>query len=301
MNKSKNTTAMRALASELVAKEPVVNLMSFDLSGLGMARVTCSVTHTGDSREDHSLVTKELRKRLGGHLEAVAGSFSSIRSGNYQEQITGIVSVVREALPATKEHLKGFKSVSSNMFMDDEENMWVLRKSAAGDLVVKTTGIDDDMSLLKILNQACSGAASLSSVSEFRQMVATASAVGNAAKGGDFVSYVNHNNVIACGYLVATATDEANPEQVQAVVLPAGAVGEGEEEIINVKAITEIHDQEQFPEVQITEQEAVDTVVASARGAVDINTLLDYYKRIYARGPAFYAEFAKRIRAHAFA
>ena len=279
--------------------KPTVNIASFDLAGPGMARVTCSVSHAGDSREDHSLVMDELRARFGGKMEAVAGSFRSLDSGPFQEQITGIVAVVREAMHATPENLKGFKSVSSNMFMDEEEHMWVVRHSAAGDLVVKTTGIDDDMSLVNLLNQACAGATSLSSLQDHRRMVATASAIGDAVEGGAFVSYVDHNNTIAHGYVVATAFDEANPDVLQAIVLPA--VGDEKEAVINVKAVTEIHPQDSFPVVQVSEQEVVDNALAAARGTTSLQTLLDFYKRVYSRSPKFYAEFARRLKQHAFA
>lgn len=298
MNTQRNRSALKAaVASSNVGREPVVNILTFDLAGNGMARVLCSVNHAGDSRENHDKVAAALRARLGGKMEAVAGSFTSLDKGEYQEQITGIVSVVKEAMPFTKQNLEGFKAVAANMFMDEEEHMWVVRKSAAGDLVVKTTGIDDDMSLVKLLNDSCSGQTSISSVTDHRRMVAQASALSDSVKGGDFISYVNMNNEIACGFVVATAEDEAKPGQTDAVVLPANG---GEEELINTKAVTEIHDQREFPEHEISEDEAVDAAVASARGSVNLATLLDYYKRVYARRPAFYAEFAKRIKAHAF-
>jgi predicted lysophospholipase L1 biosynthesis ABC-type transport system permease subunit len=153
------------------------------------------------------------------------------------------------------------------------------------------------MSLLKILNQACAGSQSLSSVSDHRQMVAHASAVANAVTGGDFVSYVNSNNEVGCGFVVATASDEATPDVTTAIILPVD--GE-DEELVNTKAITEIHPTEGFPAVETTQQENVDIAVSSARGTTSLQTILDYYKRIYARSPKFYQMFASRLKAHAF-
>ncbi len=298
MNHSKNTKALNAaIASSAVGAEPTVNIQSFDLAGKGIARVICSVNHTGASRENHGLVAKAIRQKFGGKMEAVAGSFTSISKGTFQEVITGVVSVVREAMPVTKENLLGFKSISSNMFMDEEENMWVVRKSAAGDLVVKTTGIDDDMSLLALLQQSCSGSTSLSSVSDHRAMVAQASAVAMGCEGGDFVSYVDVNNQLKCGFLVATAADEDGQVPDKAVILP---VGEDEEVVVSTQAITEIHDQDSFPEVEQDDSEVIDAAVSAARGSVNINVLLSYYKKVFKRSPKFYNEFAKRIRSHAF-
>jgi hypothetical protein len=299
MNPKKSRVALKTAIDNVADSKPVVNILNYDLAGEGLARVLCSVSHTGNSRTDHSLIAASIRASLAGKMEPVAGSFTSLSAGNYQEQITGVVSVVREAISADAKTVadKGFKSISANMFMDDEEHMWVLRKSSAGDLLVKTTGIDDDLSLIKLLDHACSGSSTSSSVSDYRQMVAHASSVYNSVQGGDFVSYVNINNEVVCGYVVATVSDTPETEADKALVLP---VGGDEEELINTKAITEVHSQDTFPEMEITEEEAVDSAVSASRGDVSVASLLDYYKKVFARSPKFYQEFARRLKAHAF-
>jgi hypothetical protein len=298
MNKSKNNSFVQAAIASVLPQSPIINVLSFDLAGEGRARVVCSVSHAGNSREDHSSVIKALRAKFNGKMEAVAGSFSHLSKGKYQDEITGIMAVVRESMPLNPEGMTGFKAVASNMFMDEEEHMWVVRKSAAGDLVVKTTGIDDDLSLISLMREACSSAAaSVANSASMKKLVAQASAVSSAVKGGDFITYINANNELTAGFAVALCNDEAKPDVKQVLVLPT----DGDEELVHANAIVDIHDESELPEHQETDSERVDAAVASARGEVSLQMMLDYYKRVFARSPAYYKEFAARLKQHAFA
>lgn len=287
MFQSRSSSLHTAVAGSRSA-DPVVELQSYAIAGAGLARVMVQVTHNEASRNDPSVISSALRKLVGGKMEAVAGSFISLDKGSYTERIAGIMSVVREAIPVTPESTKLFRATASNMFMDDEKDMWVLRKTEAGQLYVKTTGIDDDMALIGMLD-ACASAGFRNSP-DCAKMVAQCSALASKVEGGDFVSYVNFDNSLSLGYVVATA---ANSDD--AMILPVGA---DEGEAIKKAAITQIHAQNEFPSHVQNEQEQADTAVAAARGGIDINFLLDYYKKVYARSPKFYSEFAQRLQAH---
>jgi hypothetical protein len=268
--------------------DPVVEIQNYVIAGDGRARVMIEVTHNEASRKDANVIASALKTRLGGKLEAVAGSFKSLEKGRYTERLVGVVAAVRQAIPFS-EGMNGFKAVASNMFMDDEKDMWVLRKTEAGGLLVKTTGIDDDMSLIGMLD-ACASDGFRNSP-EYGRMAAMASSIEKSVEGGNFVSYVNNDNRVVCGYVVASVDGGDD-----IVVLPVGAT---EGETIKKAAVTEIH-QAEFPEyVQSGDEEAA-TVVAAARGNIDINFILDYYKKVYARNPAFYDAFAQRLQSHQF-
>lgn len=290
MFKTHSSGALMAAIAGARTGSPVVEVQSYAVAGKGLARVMVEVTHNEASRNDPSIIASSLREKFEGKLEAVAGSFVTLDTGRFTQRITGLVAAVREAMPVTEQSTKLFKALSSNMFMDDEKDMWVLRTSAAGQLFVKTTGIDDDMSLIGMLD-ACASA-SFRTSPEYGRMVAQASAVSNSVEGGDFVSYVNADNVVACGFVVAGVAGEED-----IVVLP---VGGQEIETINKAAVTEIHAQNEFPAHEQTGDDEVATVVAAGRGAIDINFLKDYYKKVYARSPKFYDMFVARLQAHQF-
>lgn len=290
MFKTHSSGALMAAIAGARSADPVVEVQSYAVAGKGLARVMVEVTHNEASRNDPSVVASALRSKFEGKLEAVAGSFITLDSGRFTQRITGLVAAVREAIPVTEQSSKLFKAVASNMFMDDEKDMWVLRKTEAGQLFVKTTGIDDDMSLVGMLD-ACASA-SFRNSPEYGRMVAQASSISNSVEGGDFISYVNADNVVACGFVVAGVAGEED-----VVVLPVG----GEEiETINKAAVTQIHAQNEFPAHEQTGEDEVATVVAAGRGAIDVNFLLEYYKKVYARSPKFYDMFAQRLQAHQF-
>jgi hypothetical protein len=285
-NLSSVSAAVKGLA------KPVVNVLKYDLIGNGMARVLCSISHAGDSREDSSFFTEALRERMHGKMQAVAGSFKSLDKGQYLEHVTGIVTVVKESMMATEQNLNTLKSISSNMFMDEEEHMWKVCKTEAGNLLVKTTGIEDDEALANLLSHSCASMSSMSNVNQFRQLSAQASSLKQQVSGGDFVSYVDDGQ-IQCGYVVATATSE---KDTVAVVLSS----DQKTVSIPLDAVTEIHPQSDFPAYEMSDDDKVNAAVATARGDVNIEMLLAYYKKVYARSPAFYQKFAARVRSHAF-
>lgn len=284
----KHTHSINAFVSKSKAVDPVVEIRSYSLAGKGLARVLIDVTHTEHSRKDHNLVANALRSRLNGKMAAVAGTFNVVESGEFTERLVGIVSVVRDVIPATPEAMKGFRATASNMFMDEEQDMWVLRKTEAGQILVRTTGIDDDLTLINLLDSV-SSAGSITP-SDMRRLSAVCSAVPESVQGGDFVTYVNADNTLSHGFVVATA------EENQAVVLPTD---DDEEQVIDKNSIVEVHDQAEFPVYEPTKEEQIDQVTAAARG-LNLNQLLDYYRRVYARNPAFYQLFATRVRNHTF-
>lgn len=269
--------------------DPVIEVQNYAIAGDGRARVMIEVTHNDVSRKDSSVIASALKNVFDGKLEAVAGSFKSLEKGKYTERLIGVVAAVRQAIPFT-EGMNGFKAVASNMFMDDEKDMWVLRKTEAGGLLVKTTGIDDDMSLVRMLDATASDG--FRNSPEYGRMAAVASSIEKAVEGGNFVSYVNNDNRVVCGYVVASVADSD-----EIVALPVGAT---EGETVKKAAVTEIHATNEFPEYTQSGEEEAATITAAARGAIDINFILDYYKKVFARSPQFYDAFAQRIQSHQF-
>lgn len=282
--------SLSAIVAGVAASAPVVEIKSYALAGEGMARVTVEVTHNSASRADSSVVARALEQKLEGRMTAVCGSFSVIDKGQYADRISGIVSVTRQAIPATDINLKAFRATASNMFMDEEQDMWVLRKTEAGGLLVKTTGIDDDMTLVGLLESHSS--AGFRNSHAFGQVTASASATADAVEGGQFVSFVGINNIVSHGYVVAT---DAGSDKI--VVL---ATGDDETETISRVAVTEIHDVSNFPAFEPTADEKLAEVVASARGEIDLAFLTEYYKKVYQRSPQFYQAFLSRLNSHQF-
>lgn len=269
---------------------PVVEIQHYAAAGAGLARFVARVVHTAASRANPQLIAESLKSKFNGQLQAVAGSVNVVDRGPVSETITGMLSVVRESVAiASSEDLKGFTAVAANMYLDDEERMWTLNTTTAGNIMVRTTGIDDDQALVGLLHAVASSTATSG---ESQRMSALASAVRSKVEGGKFVSYVNQHNELVQGFIVAVASDDAE----LAVALPV----DGEPEQININAVTEVHNISDDVLPELSEDEQIQVAVASARGSVNIDMILDYYKKVFVRSPDYFAEFAKRVRGHQF-
>lgn len=265
---------------------PTIRVRQHRRCGAGQARVVLDVAHTSISRSNPEEVARAFYDKFNGRLAVVPGSFRSISSSPVAEVLTGVVAVARDVI-AVGANTKGFRCLSSNMFVDDESNIWTLQPSKAGDLMVRSTGIEDDLELAQMMRAHC-GAANVGTA-DMQRISSYSSSVTSAIQGGSLVTYVGANSSVKFGIVLAS-DDEAGA----AIVLP---YGEDEEEVVDFDAVVDAQDAEAG--LELTPEEEVQESISSARG-VDINYLKEFYKKVYARGAEFYKEFEKRVNAHAF-
>lgn len=283
---SKYTDFVNTVVANSSVAAPTVEMRAFKIAGDGKARVVADVYHTSESRANPALALAEIGKKLQNKMVAVAGTFESVDKGQFVERISGLVSVNKQCV-AVGQELKGFRAVASNMFIDEEHDMWVLRKTEAGDLMIKTTGVEDDVSIANLLQAVCSAGGknlSFSSLSSYK---------GVQVEGGDCVSYVAADNRLSLGFVVASVegSDDLIVQSMEGT----------QPEVVQKEAVTEVHDVATFPEDNESPEEQVGAVVASARGAASVAEIAAYYKRVFARNAKFYAEFMKRFNQKRFA
>lgn len=289
---SRFQTSVSSVVNKHAAEKcPTIKVMGYALAGEGLARVTVEVAHNRDSRENHDLVMQSVSKAFDNKLSPVAGSFRSIDKAPYTERVVGVVRINTQAVPV--DAAQNMRSVSSNIFMDDEDKMWVLRKTEAGDILVKNTGIEDHDSLRSLMDVVCSGGFSLSS--EFARSESKVDTMQANVRGGSYIQYVSSASTeTKFGYVVAEADGE------KLIVLPQDGSSE-EGEVVDRAAVVEEYNVEDAPQPEMSEQEQMDEAVSISRGVVDLSMLLSFYKKVFARSGKYYDEFAKRVRGHAFA
>lgn len=285
------TSVSSVVRQHSAEKRPTIKVLGYALAGEGLARITVEIAHNRSSREDHALAMQSISHVFENRLSPVAGSFRSIDKAPYTERVVGVVRINTQAIPL--EAAKNMRSMSSNIFMDDEDKMWVLRKTEAGDILVKNTGIEDHESLRSLMDVVCSSGYSLSS--EFARSESKVDTMQANVHGGDYVQYVSVASAeTKFGYVVAEADGE------KLIVLPQdGTADEGE--VVERAAVVDKYDTEDAPEPEMSQQEQMDQAVSISRGIVDLSQLLSFYKKVFARSGKYYEEFAKRIRGHAFA
>lgn len=289
---SQASAAVNAAVANIKTDLPTIEVKHYAQAGAGLARIVARVIHTGASRANRALIGEALSKKFDGKMTAVAGSINVVDSGPLDETITGVVSIVRDSLAlASDADLSGFRAVASNMYLDDEDRMWSLSKTEAGRLMVRSTGIDDDQALIGMLHAVASAAPT---VRASQQLAAIASATASNVQAGSLVTYVNGNNQVALGFVVV-----ASAEGDTAVVLPHHAQ-DSEGETISVNAVVDVVPDSAIELPALSEEERMGISLASSRGAVSIESMLDYYRRVFGHRPDFYDQFAARIKAHAF-
>lgn len=278
--------------SILEKQKPAVTLKGFKHLGDGATRVVLEVGSNLKGKTE--AFNKAVTGFFDGKMQALSGSFRSLSSTKFRTVVEGIVTPTAEVVMQNRADSYGLTAVSSdcNLYMDAESNMWALRKSQSGDLLIKTTGLEDDLSVSKFMQSHCSN---VQNGTAFMQALSSSNAIAQSVEGGSFISYLSQSGELKAGYVVATVI---NNEVPQFLVLSAD---EDEEEAIDADQINDTFDTDTFPESETTEEEDVQQSMSAARGVVNIAELLAYYKKEYGRHPEFYKQFADRIKQHAFA
>ena len=279
----KNFQSVSATARSLRKTAPTVNVAAFSSVSSGVARIMVDVTHTSESRANPEAIFSAINEKFGNKLQAVASSFKTLDKGPLTQRIVGLVQKTTEAV-VFEPGMDGFRAMSSNIFMDKEESMWTLRQSESGKLLVKSTGIEDDADMLNLLSAQCSAVGTTG----FGNLVAACSV---AVQGGDLISFISNSGDLKIGYVIAS-TDTAEIPVIPLV---------GDVEQVPEQAIVEKLADGEVEAPELTEAEKIDQAVAAARGVVDIEAIVGYYKRVYGHNATFFAQLEQRIRSHKFA
>lgn len=278
-----------ALASLKPAKNlPPVAVRDFTVLSNNCARVVAEVS--GENRDNDELVAEALQQKMG-KLKAVAGSFVCLASNANTNYVTGIVAEIPD-IRAVQDETEEYTSLSGNIYKDKENKLWKLQKSEAGKLMV-SCNTDEYADELEALLQSCSSAVPVGSVNAYagtnernHENYYTMQA---SVEGGDYISFVNPETAqIEFGVAIAGVVNEDNTPHTNVVVLP-----------FNSESSVNMH-RELIVEAITVEPDTEDNVMESISGNVNIQRLVDYYRSVFQRRPAYFQEFEKRIRGHKF-
>lgn len=218
---------------------------------------------------------------------SVSGSAAVIQDGRTHTFARVILNRMNDVKDIAE--ISNMRSMSKNMYLDQNERMWTIRKSESGqDVLVRNQDINDNSELLDMLRSMSS--ATPEQLRSQNPELAAAYRNHNlqlaGAQGGDMVSYVSASGALRVGFVAAQVTDdntflvvdrEGNEEQISSMSMVALVDGD------------EI-DPNQFPQIDSL----------SAAGGVDTQKLLDYYAQVFRYAPEYYEQLAARIMAHNF-
>lgn len=233
-------------------------------------------------------IAEGIKQQFQGAV-AIPGSFVSLASSKAMNVFEGIVGVVAQRIVLTDENRGNFKAIAANMFMsnDESESLWALRTTATGQVLVKAADNDADVAVMKQL-MAC--ASTDHNAFEHRDIGAENAQVRASVEGGDLITYVSQTSAdLQMGIATASIENEDGSDaHMIAVVRP-----NGQAETINREMIVVAGTYED------SEEDIAEAQTATA-GAMDVERFNSYYSRVFARRPAYFEEFMKRVRSYVF-
>lgn len=245
------------------------------IEGTALTRVYGRLDRRANSTLSAVEATQVIRKSLGGKVQAVADTFTVLASDQISDLVTGLIMPLRVSKPFT-EGEEGMRVMAGNMFMDQEENLWKLQKTEAGQLLIRSE-LDNLEEIQGMMASLCSGVGA-GIVAANEAWVQQHYAAVNRIGGGADILYVDPET-----FAVTAATVIAEIEEDANSVAIAGADG--------ISSITRdlIVCEASFDGLTDGEEEAT---------AASIDDIADYYRRVFQRRPEYFEEFMSRWRSH---
>lgn len=248
------------------------------------ARVTGTIRATASAEQLIASVT-----RLGDRLQAVAGTFVKVNKTGLHNTVEGIVTVHQERVALTDANSDSFKAVSSSMYLDDEEKIWNLKRTPAGDILIRANTGDEDEVLNGMMKCVASNVASDRDL--VRQM-SDCDASRQSIQGGDLAMFVGREDKVVMGFVVAAV---ANADGSDAGLAMVTRSMEDVEMIDRNQVVSFVRG----AELELPQDEAVKALASGGR--VDMDFIADYYRRVFMRDPAYFEKFMERFNNHVFA
>lgn len=244
------------------------------------ARVVGTIVATASADQVYSAV----RKLTDGKFIPVEGAFQAIASNPITKSVEGVVAIKDERIVLDDNNRSAFKAVASNMYMDTEDHLWSLRKTEAGDILIKAHAADE----AEVMNQLMACVASSSSVGQMEAIPASANLSQKRAEvqGGDLVKYVNKEGNCDMAFVVASV-DNGSEDLGVAIVNRSN-----ETEMVDRNLIVDV-----VPATQIEFDETAE-LQAVAAGNYSVEMIADYYRKMFMRRPEYFEAFWQRFKNH---
>lgn len=248
------------------------------------AAVVAHVTHAkGENIADN--LPAMLGAATDRQFVSVSGSVTILDAGRTDTYVRAIMQQTRDVRPASDS--VGMRSVSANMYMDEQEHLWTLRSQNGSDVLVRSSDMNNSEELMDMIASCSSvtnqGGLRSHNPSVYRKLQEYMVAL-SSSNGGDMVSFVEDGKTHV-GFVAARIQDEGKTTFLT-------VDKDGESRSISSDQMIAMLDGDQlteFPDLNV-----------SLSSAVDIDRLLSYYSQVFRYSPEYYARVEDVIRNHAF-
>lgn len=250
--------------------------------------VLAQVVHAAgeDITDNYGAVLSESTQR---EYMPVDGASVIIDAGKTHSYVRTIMQRATDILPL--EDAREMQALSANMYMDKSKRMWAVRRSeSGGDILVRTSDINDNDELLDMIRSVSS--VNPAGIRGTLPDVARAFDKYNldlaGTQGGDFITYVSESGALTAGFVVAQIQDMGN-------VTYHVVDKEGNEETITSLSMVACINGDQIDERQYPDMDSV-----SAAGSATVEKLVNYYRQVYSYSPDYLSKLETIIRNHGF-
>lgn len=260
------------------------------LKNEGFLRVTASVV------KRDNIDSSALSAALDNKARVLEDTFSVVCSNSITDTISGIVSINPEIIFFDESVASEFKAVSSNMFIDTEEQIWSLKKTDNGKFLVKSM-LSEDHDVLSDLMKSVSSAAHHSGTPEFVTLASANRELRTSyasIEGGDMVLFVNPNTSELCPGVVCSSVENADGTDAGLAVVSATC---DEPIIIDRAMVTASLDSDEF---EGTDFDDGDDFFSESGDQPSLEAIFSYYKKVYSRSEAFFEKFKSLWEQHRF-
>lgn len=216
---------------------------------------------------------------LGGKVVPVADSFTVLSSNKGVDFITGFVVPQRTCKPFNEE---GLRAMAGNMFMDEEEHLWKLQKTEAGDILVRSHV--DNADEIRVMMQSLCSNVTVPELHERDELMGEYTQNIAAIAGGADILFVDpETQQVTPAVVIAEVADVPNHVAV------AGAFGScaiSRDLIVCATAFDGLEEPNDSKELE-----------AQASGFT-LDDITAYYQKVFQRRPEYFEQFMSRWRSH---
>lgn len=296
------------VADRLAARVPQVaaSIVDYRMVTPQLAQVIATFSTDKANRGD---LTAAVGRALKNEASAIESSWRSLSSYGSPAMI-GFVQVNAETRPYEEASASKMVALASNMLMDaTDETLWQVQADGSGGKMLCRKGDDNLQALMETARVRAPRAPKLAGVL-------------SSVNKGDFVAYIDQETAsIRHGYVLATDMSiesvpvgglDVDPmdtmDAIEIMPLPQEPDNTSDEAVGEGNRIAERMVEEDAPvlvpatlvvEAAALNGDDVNTEVAAPSNLSNKQAMKDYYKRMYANTPGYYAMLVKTIDSHA--
>lgn len=297
MSLEHSRNAVKSVIGKVTQRTPTIKVRDFSVNDNGLTRIVADVTHTSTSKSNDSEVYAAFTAKFGNKMNVVENSFVVLSSNQFTDVVTGVLAPKQDAVAFDSESCsEGFKMLAGNMYMDTNEDLWKLKKTEGGEILIKTNSLDDIDAINALMSESTANMTNPLSFETEDNVMASFSSLACSVDSGDFIDFVNPvTNELAFGVVVASVEEQDEDGNVigdmdNLVVLSSS--GESHT-IISRELIVDSHNDVEVP---AADESAYD----SMSGSMNLEAAVEYYRSMFRRSPEYFAKFEARLRSHAF-